>query len=281
MWLQRLNDWVAEGRPCALATIVAAEGSTPRGPGSKMAVDAEGQSAGTVGGGAVEHHCVGAAREVIATGEPRLVRFVLNGETWAVQDDRRDFGVCGGSVTIFIEPVLPPMEVVIFGAGHVGESLGRLCAAMKVPYRVYDDRPGFPTPERFPEARSTVLGAYADLPQRITLGRASWCVILTEGHAHDETVLAKLLRNPDLPYIGMIGSRSKVGHSFAKVRALGAEPDHRVYSPIGLGLGGRTPEDIALSILAEIRKLHFTGPGGHLRVPPPRAPEAQSQQRTD
>lgn len=268
MWLQRLNDWVGAGRPCALVTIVAAEGSTPRGPGAKMAVDADGEVAGTVGGGAVEHHCVGAALEAIRSGEPRLVRFVLDGGTWAEEAPQADYGVCGGAVTLFIEPVPALMEVVIFGAGHVGESVGRLCAALGVPYRVYDDRPGFPTPERFPDARETVLGPYADLPARIRLGASSWCVILTEGHAHDETVLAHLLGNPDLPYIGMIGSRAKVGHSFAKVRALGAPPDPRVYSPIGLGLGGRAPADIALAILAEIRCLHFAGHGGHLRVAP-------------
>jgi xanthine dehydrogenase accessory factor len=268
MWLGRLHEWAGQGMACALVTIVEAEGSTPRGPGSKMAVNAGGETAGSVGGGAVELHCIRAAHEVMETGRPRLLRFVLNGAEWSVEGDSKDFGTCGGSVSVFIEPVLPPSEIVAFGAGHVAESLGSLCAALGMPFRVYDDRPEFPTAERFPGARERIVGPYDEISSRIQLGPASYCVILTHGHAYDETVLEQLLRIPSLPYIGMIGSAAKVRHSFARVREKGASPDARVFSPVGLALGGGLPGDIALSILAEIRMLLFGGQGRHLRIPP-------------
>lgn len=268
MWLGRLHEWAGQGEACALATIIEAEGTTPRGPGSKMAVSASGEIAGSVGGGAVEHHCVKAARDVMESGKPRLLRFVLDGHDWAVDEVRRDFGTCGGSLTVFIEPVLPPAELVAFGAGHVAESLGRLCAALGMPFRVYDDRPGFPTAERFPQAMETILGPYDALREHIRLSGASHCVILTQGHAHDEEVLEQLLGLPALPYIGMIGSPAKVQHAFARLRERGVAVDGRVFSPVGLALGGGLPGDIALSILAEVRMLLFGGPGGHMRVPP-------------
>ncbi len=268
MWLGRLHEWASQGMACALVTIVEAEGSTPRGPGSKMAVSASGEIAGSVGGGAVEHHCVQAAKEVMESGLPRLLRFVMDGTEWTVEGDSKDFGACGGAVSVFIEPILPPVELVAFGAGHVAESLGRLCAALGMPFRVYDDRPEFPTPERFPQARERVVGSYEELSRHIHLGPASYCVILTQGHVHDETVLEQLLRIPSLPYIGMIGSPIKVRHSFAQVRGKGVPPDARVFSPVGLALGGGLPGDIALSILAEVRMLLFGGQGRHLRVSP-------------
>jgi xanthine dehydrogenase accessory factor len=268
MWLERLHEWVEQGRPCALAMIIEAQGSTPRGPGSTMAVNASGDIAGSVGGGAVEQRCVAAAQDVIASGVPKLLRFTLNGKEWTVEGVRQDYGVCGGTVAVFIEPVLPPKELVAFGAGHVSRSLGRLAQALGMPFRVYDDRPGFAAPEHFPGARQTLLGPYDDLAAHIRLGPSSFCVILTHGHAHDETVLEQLLRIPALPYIGMIGSATKVRRTFELMRARGVEPDQRVYSPVGLALGGALPEDIALAILAEVRMVLQGGSGGHLRIPP-------------
>jgi xanthine dehydrogenase accessory factor len=268
MWLERLHDWVNQGMPCALATIIEAQGSTPRGPGSNMAVNVSGEIAGSVGGGAVEQRCLAAALEVMAAGVPQLLRFALNGQDWSVEGLRQDYGVCGGTVAVFIEPVLPPQELVAFGGGHVSQCLGRLARALGMPFRVYDDRPGFATPELFPGARQTVLGPYDDLAGHIRLGPSSHCVILTHGHAHDEAVLEQLLRIPGLPYIGMIGSATKVRRSFALMRERGLEPDGRVFSPVGLALGGRLPGDIALSILAEVRMMIHGGPGGHLRLAP-------------
>lgn len=273
MWLGRLHDWAGQGLPCALATLVEAQGSTPRGPGAKMAVSASGETAGSVGGGAVELRCVQVAREVMETGVPRLLRFSLQGAECLAEGE--DFGICGGRVAIFVEPVLPPREVVAFGAGHVGEALGRLCAAVGIPFRVYDDRPGFPTPERFPGAKETVLGPYDAVADHIRLGRSSHCVILTHGHAHDRKVLEQLVRIPALPYIGMIGSPAKVRQTFEALREAGTPVDARVFSPVGLALGGGLPGDIALSILAEVRLVMSGGSGAHLRIPP--APDSHEK----
>jgi len=275
VWLKRLHEWTAQGLPCALVTIVEAQGSTPRGAGSKMAVNAHGEIAGSVGGGAVEHRCVAEALEVLAQGRPRLLRFNLKGEEWSAGGDRQDFGICGGALALFIEAVLPPEELVAFGAGHVAQSLGRLAAAVDMPFRVYDDRPEFSNPERFPAARETLVGPYAGLAGHIALGPGSYCVILTHGHAHDQAVLAQLLQLPALPYIGMIGSATKVAQVFARLREQGLAPDERVFSPVGLALGGGLPGDIALAILAEVRLVIHGGTGRHRRLAQNHEPEGR------
>jgi xanthine dehydrogenase accessory factor len=268
MWLGRLHEWAGLGVPCALATIVETKGATPRGPGSKMAVSATGEIAGSVGGGTVELRCIAEAKEVIESGSPRLLHFTLEGDHRSADSAPEDYGICGGTLSIFIEPVLPPMEVVAFGAGHVARSLASLCSALGMPFRVYDDRPSYPTQEHFPNAKETLLGSFDDLAGHIRLSAASHCVILTHGHAHDGKVLEQLLQIPSLPYIGMIGSPGKVQQTFAALERKGLRPDGRVFSPVGLALGGGLPSDIALSILAEIRLLQNSGSGKHLRLEP-------------
>ena len=264
MWLERLHAWIEQGIPCALATVVEAEGPAPRQAGAKLAVNQEGETAGSVGGGAIEHRCLEVARELLASGEPRMLHFVLDASDWrdAPEEPGRAWP---GRVRVFLEPVLPPKEVVAFGGGHIAESLARLCAVVGLPFRVYDERPAFATRERFPQAREAVCAPYADLGQRIRLTSASHCVVLTHGHAQDELVLEQLLGLTCLPYVGMVGSSRKIQGIRERLDRKGLAFGPRVYTPAGLALGGGLPGDIALSILAEIKLVMDGGRPAHLR----------------
>jgi xanthine dehydrogenase accessory factor len=266
VWYETLYKWTQAGEPCALLTVVDATGSTPRGVGSKMVVDAKGTIDGSIGGGVVEHISLQEASKAILENRPISLRFSLAGDEWKVTDEKTVHALCGGAVSVLIEPILPCPEVVLFGGGHIAEKLARLCDVVGLPYRVYDDRPEFASRERFPNARSCVCASYGEIVHKIALTRTSYCVIMTHGHAHDEVCLEAVARDRSVPYIGMIGSSKKVGTLVQNVRSRGVEIDSRFYSPIGLRLGGKLPEEIALSILAEIKLVMQGGSPAHCRL---------------
>jgi xanthine dehydrogenase accessory factor len=265
MWLKSLNEWKAKGIPCAIITIVKAEGSTPRHAGATMVVSKDGDIAGSVGGGMVEYECMKMVNEVISTNQPILKEFSLKGETEG-GNGLPCGGICGGSVSVFIEPVVVKKELVIFGAGHIAEKLGKFCDILDLPYRVYDDRKEYLTQDRFPKATELVHAEFPALNKTITLGAASYCVILTYGHTHDEVCLEQLVQNKNLPYIGMIGSPKKVSVIVENLKSRGIALDNRVYSPVGLCIGRNLPQDIALSILSEIMLLMEGGSLKHFRI---------------
>ncbi|OPY16811.1 XdhC family protein [Syntrophus aciditrophicus] len=265
MWLKRLVEWKAKGMPCAIVTVIAAQGFTPRKTGAKMVVDKDGRSAGSVGGGTAERQCIELARKAIAERTCITQRFVslAEGEEWVAED--RPLGACGGSLTVFIEPIVPEPELVIFGGGHIGQCLARLCAAIEMPCRVYDDRPEILTPGNFPGAAALICAPFDRISENIELSALSYCVIMTYGHDHDEIVLEQLLPDRDLPYIGMVGSPNKARVLIENIRSRGGEIDDRLYCPVGLSIGRNQPQEIALSILAEIILLCRGGNLTHLR----------------
>ena len=265
MWLERLHAWIEQGIPCVLATITEAVGSTPRKAGAKLAINLEGATEGSVGGGLIEYRCLEKAQALLTSGEPCTLHFVLEATEWreAGPGDQQDG--CAGNVTVFLEPVLPPKEIVAFGGGHISERLSRLCEVIGLPFRVYDERPEFANQDRFPQARESVCAPYEELSQHIRLSCASHCVVLTHGHPQDERVLAQLLRLPFLPYIGMVGSSRKLQGIRERLTVQGLAFGSQVYSPAGLALGGGLPGDIALSILAEIKLQMDGGKPEHLR----------------
>jgi xanthine dehydrogenase accessory factor len=265
MWLERLVEWQTKGFPCAIVTIIAAQGFTPRKTGAKMVVNQNGQSAGSVGGGTAEQQCVELARKAITERTCITQRFVSlsEGDKWVAED--RPLGACGGELTVFIEPLVPEPGLVIFGAGHIGQCLARLCAAMEMPYRVYDDRPEYLTPERFPGAAAQICAPFDEIPAHIELSSLSYCVIMTYGHEHDEVVLEALLPNKDIPYIGMVGSPNKARALAENIRGRGGIIDERLYCPVGLSIGRNQPQEIALAILAEIVLVCRGGSLTHMR----------------
>lgn len=263
MWLKSLNEWKNKGISCALATIVHTEGSTPRQAGAKMVVSFHGDIAGSIGGGSVEYECMKLAENVIKDNKPILKEFSLKEE---FDDDLHGKGICGGTVTVFIEPITTRKEIVIFGAGHIAEKIGRFCDILEIPYRVFDDRKELLTSERFLTAIELIHGDFNDIYKFINLGSASHCVIMTYGHAHDEICLEQLIRNTELPYIGMIGSPKKVSIIVDNLASRNVVLDNRVYSPVGLRIGRNLPADIALSVVSEIMLLMEGGALEHFRI---------------
>jgi xanthine dehydrogenase accessory factor len=266
MWLKSLNEWKVQGIPCAMLTIIETDGPTPRGVGSKMVINNRGDSAGSIGGGPVEHISLEEARKSLKDNKCRTLKFSLQGDEWQVTKDKKMKSICGGTLSVLIEPIMPREEIVIFGAGHIGAKISALCAVMNMPHRVYDKRKELLAAERFPAAKELICGEYCDLAEKVALTPMSYCVILTHGHEHDEECLEILLKNKDVPYIGMIGSAPKVKIIVDSIRSRGTAVDDRVYSPIGLKIGRNLPEEIALAIVAEIMLLIQGGSGEHYRV---------------
>jgi xanthine dehydrogenase accessory factor len=236
------------GHSGAVATIVNARGSIPSFQSAKMLVRDDGSIAGTIGGGCVEAEVWQAAREVIAQEKPRNLSFDLN------QNPKYDTGlVCGGTLEIFIEPVLPVPLLYIFGAGHVAFELFKAARNAGFDCIVADDRDTYANAERFPGALQVIAKDFDEALTEITPSESSYIVIATRGHRDDMRVLRWAVQTP-ARYIGMIGSRRKAITVFRELTREGLKPDlfDRVHSPIGLDIGAVTPEEIAVSILAEL-----------------------------
>jgi xanthine dehydrogenase accessory factor len=236
------------GRKGAVATIVSVRGSIPSFKSAKMLVRDDGTIAGTIGGGCVEADVWQAAREVMTEEKPRTVSFDLN------QNPKYDTGlVCGGTLEVFIEPVLPVPQLYIFGAGHVGNELSKAASRAGFGVIVIDDRDTYANRDRFPEAQEVIAADFDQTFASFTPGESSYIVIVTRGHRDDMRVLRWAVAT-NAKYIGMMGSRRKAITIFRELVKLGLKPElfERVHSPIGLDIGSITPEEIAVSILAEL-----------------------------
>jgi xanthine dehydrogenase accessory factor len=237
-----------DGRRGAVATIVNVRGSIPSFKTAKMLVRDDGSIAGTIGGGCVEAEVWQAAREVMESERPRTLTFNLN------QDPKYDTGlVCGGTLEIFVEPILPPANLYIFGAGHVATSLYKVARIAGFDVAVIDDREAYANRERFAEAEQVIAEDFDKAAAQLTPAESSYIVIVTRGHRDDMRVLRWAVQTP-ARYIGMIGSRRKTIAIFKQLQAEGL-PAHlfdRVHAPIGLDIGAITPEEIAVSITAEL-----------------------------
>src|SRR6202140_1411502 len=192
-----------EGRRGAVATIVNVRGSIPSFETAKMLVRDDGSIAGTIGGGCVEAEVWQAAREVMENEKPRSLTFNLN------QDPKYDTGlVCGGTLDIFIEPVLPPASLYIFGAGHVALSLSGTAKTAGFDVNIVDDRDSYANRERFAEAKEVIAEDFDRAMARITPNETSYIVIVTRGH-HDDMRVLRWAVQTQARYIGMIGSKRK------------------------------------------------------------------------
>jgi xanthine dehydrogenase accessory factor len=236
------------GRRGAVATIVNVRGSVPSFETAKMLVRDDGSIFGTIGGGCVEAEVWQAAREVMESEKPRTLTFNLN------NDPKYDTGlVCGGTLDVFIEPILPPASLYVFGAGHVSVSLYKAARGLSFDVTVVDDRESYANRERFPDAREVIAEDFDTAMGRLTLDESAYVVIVTRGHRDDMRVLRWAVQTP-AKYIGMIGSRRKTIRIFEELTKEGI-PEKlfaRVHAPIGLDIGAITPEEIGISIAAEL-----------------------------
>lgn len=237
-----------DGRRGAVATIINARGSIPSFQTAKMLVRDDGSILGTVGGGCVEAEVWQVAREVMESERPRTLKFDLN------YDPKIDTGlVCGGTLEIFVEPVLPPAELYIFGAGHVAANICKVAKIAGFEITVIDDRETYANRERFPEAQQVIAEDFEKAMAQLEPGESAYIAIVTRGHRDDLRVLRWAVQT-QARYVGMIGSKRKTIAIFEELKKEGL-PEHlfdRVHAPIGLDIGAITPEEIAISITAEL-----------------------------
>jgi xanthine dehydrogenase accessory factor len=235
------------GQRGALATIVHTNGSIPSYESSRMLVREDGTLLGTVGGGCVEADVWAAAKEVMRTESPRKMVFNLNNE--ATYDNGL---ICGGTVEIFVEPILPQPFLYLFGGGHVSIAVAKIAGAAGFAIGIIDDREAFANSQRFPMAQD-IFTSFDAAFEKIQPGPSTYLVIVTRGHKEDMRVLAWAVRTK-ARYVGMIGSKRKVLSVYKALEAEGyrANEFERVYAPMGLDIGALSPEEIAVSIVAEL-----------------------------
>ena len=237
-----------EGRRGALATIINVRGSIPSFQSAKMLVRDDGSILGTIGGGCVEAEVWQAAQEVMETERPRTLTFNLN------QDPKLDTGlVCGGTLEIYVEPVLPVAHLYLFGAGHVSAAIYKIARTAGFDVTVIDDRESFANRQRFPEARDIYAEDYEKACTQLAPGESDFMVIATRGHKDDMRLL-RWAAETTVRYLGMIGSERKwlkIADALAQ-EGIAREKLDRVRSPMGLDIGALTPEEIAVAVVAEM-----------------------------
>ena len=240
------------GQAAATATIVEASGSTPRSIGARMIVPAEGGTRFTLGGGAFEADVIRDAREAIASGRPLLKRYSLASRGADGQGQE-----CGGTATVFIEPVGAADRLWIFGGGHIGRALAAASRGLGFEVTVFDDRAEFADLAGLPGARRAVLTG-ADYRDGVPEPDArTYCVIVTRAHTTDRAALRAALAG-GAAWIGMIGSVRKklaVHKELHEEDGVSLERLAAVETPVGVEIGAETPEEIAISILARIVQL--------------------------
>ena len=251
------------GEPAALVTIVKTQGSTPQRVGAKMLVYADGRTVGTIGGGCYENDAFWKARESLETRRPLVTSYELT------DDFAEESGlVCGGQMEVYIEPLEPAPPLYIVGGGHIAYHLAPIAAGAGFRIHVVDDREKFANAERFPDAAQVVVEPIPEWLHRADIPSYAYAVIVTRGHRHDLDALRALAAR-DLRYLGLIGSRAKVARIFEALveESMPAECLRRVHAPIGLDIGAVTPQEIAVSILAELIAVKYGKAGPDENAP--------------
>lgn len=255
--VQALLELLTSRQRGALATVVRVSGSTPQQPGARLLLREDGSTLGTVGGGAIELAVIESLRRSLSSSESELL----------IRDLAHDLGMCcGGRMEIFVEPILPSPRLWLLGAGHVAKPTAALARNVGFEVVVIDERDELNTMERFPGCR-LVLGDPGTELRKAALGDTDWVLIMTHDHQLDEAALAATA-GKNARYVGLVGSKRKVFRLVERVRAKrdGEFPLERVYAPVGLDIGAVSPEEIALSIVAELVALRHGRPAPHLRA---------------
>jgi xanthine dehydrogenase accessory factor len=247
------------GEPAALVTVIATEGSTPQKSGAKMVVYPDGRIVGTIGGGCIEAEMTWRARQAIETRRSQMASYDLT-----LDQAGEDGLVCGGRMQVFIEPIDGTPTLCLFGAGHVAQPLARMAKQVGFRVEVVDDRVKFANRERFPDADVVLVDDFTAASAKLSLGRNSYAVVVTRGHGSDADALQACL-GKGLRFVGLLASRPKVVHIFSALEERGVSPEAlaAVHSPLGVEIGAATPEEIAVSVLAEmIAVRRGVDPGG-------------------
>ncbi len=252
-----LIDAQDKGTPTALATVINVKGSVPRHEGSKMLVYANARFVGTVGGGAMESLIIQEAVASLSDGQTRLRSYTLNDLAAG------DPGICGGTVEVFIEPLLLAPRLLVIGGGHVGKALAQLAKWMDFRVILSDDRVEFCNPEYLPGMDEYIVCKPAEITHRIHIDSRTYVAAVTRGLPVDMHLIPALLAT-SAAYIGLIGSRRRwalTAQALREQQHLTTAQLNRVRAPIGLELQAESPKEIALSIMAEITMLRHGGTG--------------------
>jgi xanthine dehydrogenase accessory factor len=238
----------SSGIRAVLATIIARNGATPRKPAAKMLIDETGGQSGSIGGGSAEKRVLEEVPEIIRTGNPKILRLDLSGKS---PEENALF--CGGIMEVYMEPIVPETTLYIFGAGHVAKALTDIARLAGFSVAIVDDRKDYATVERFPQATAFHVDKWEKVLEKIEVNDSSYLFISTREHHFDTLCLRFALRS-SAKYIGMLGSRKKIGLLKEYLEKQGFDPDEfqRVSVPVGLDIGAETPEEIAISIAAEL-----------------------------
>jgi xanthine dehydrogenase accessory factor len=258
---QALSELERNNESAALCTVVKSEGSTPRHVGSKMLVYPDGKFIGTVGGGELENRVIKAARDSLKDGSAVMLSYTM------ADPARGDPGVCGGTVEVFVEPIHPPATVLVIGAGHVGKAVVHLAKWLGFRVAVSDDRAEFCNPESTPGGDAYYPVEMGRLAEELKINKQTYIIITSRGSSVDVAGLPKLLE-ADAAYIGVIGSRRRWMTTVKALKEKGVPEDQlaKVHSPMGLELNAETPEEIAVSIMAEILMLKDKGTGKSMKA---------------
>jgi xanthine dehydrogenase accessory factor len=228
-----------------------------------MLVKEDGSLAGSVGGGELENRVIQEARQAILDGKPRRLEYKL------VKPEEGDPGICGGTAEVYVEPVLPNPLVLVIGGGHVGKAVVHLAKWLGFRVVLSDDRPEFCNPTMVPEADEYILCPMKELPERVKINRSSYLVLTTRGVPIDSPGMPSLLAaNP--AYLGVIGSKRRWLATRKNLLTAGIPESelNKVISPIGIELKAETPEEIAVSIMAEILMLKTGASGQRMTMKP-------------
>lgn len=236
-----------EGKIAALATVIRTQGSVPRQTGSKMLVWPDKTIVGTIGGGLMESQVIEEAQVVMRSGDTKVLSYRL---TDLAQGDP---GICGGTVEIFLEPIGFAPTVLVIGCGHVGKALAQLAKWSGFRVLVSDDRTDLCTPEAIPDMDGYYPIAPTALLQQIEIGPRTFIAAVTRGLPVDIQLFPALLQS-EAAYIGLIGSKRRWALTAKALLEQGVSEEavERVHSPIGLDIAAETPQEIAVSIMAEI-----------------------------
>ena len=234
--------WRAQQRRFVLATVIETRGFTPRKGGAHMLITAT-ETAGTIGGGAIEQEVLEQARSLLRRGGTTVVHRHLT----------QELGMCcGGEMTVFLEVIEAPVKLVVFGAGYIAKPLAAIAAGCGFEVTVVDERPEWATEERFPTATVRV-GSPEDFARAWESDGSQFAVVVTHDHALDQRLVQQLLARP-LRFLGMIGSIPKQRKFALRLRARGfpMEAVARLHTPLGIDIGAATPEEIAVSVVAQL-----------------------------
>lgn len=256
-----VGRYFIERQQFTICTIIKQSGSTPRHLGSKMLVTSDGGITGSVGGGELEHRVITAAIDCLSVGKPTILTYKLD------DLEKGDPGVCGGQVEIFVEPIKLPSQILVIGGGHVGKALVHLAKWLGYYVILSDDRPEFCDPATVPGADRYIQCSLAEIPQKVKIDASTYVVLTTRGVKIDVPGLPKLLAT-EPAYIGIIGSKRRWITTREAMIANGSDPREldRVNSPIGLNIGAESPEEIAVSIMAEVMTREKKSGGESMRL---------------